>query len=445
MLSLCFYPPLSVPVRAIRVKPPQILFHFLASPDYLYMKLIVTAFALLLTCAIPSSAQSAWERAKQAAKDKVNQRVDNKTNQTIDTTLDAAGGKNTPKPASAPASTTPAPASINTEAAANTPASTGPVSIAAYQNYDFTPGDTILFADDFTTTQDGEFPEQWELLHGQGVVNKQQGYQALLLTDGYYARVAPRLKTKTYLPAQFTLEYDVLMLEASYPLLVMLQGANGESKININHNSVDFDPREGPSLSGTNPAAIHGEAAFGKWHHVALAVKKQQLKVYIDQYRVLTVPDMHTTPTSCEMAGIGSPEGPLVFRNVRLAVGGGMNLIGQKFTDSKIVTHGINFDIDKAALRPESMGTLNQINRVLTENPDLKFEVGGHTDNTGTSPHNLTLSQQRAEAVKTQLIAMGISPTRLTAKGYGDTKPSTTNDIPEGKANNHRVEFTKIP
>ena len=413
------------------------------------MKPIACVTALVLTLTLPAPAQSVWERAKQAAKDKVNQRVDSKANQTMDTTLDAAerNGTAPPKttPAATPSTTPPTPASTNAEAAATTPAVIAPISIAAYQNYDFTPGDTILFADDFTTTQDGEFPEQWELLHGQGVVNHQQGYSALLLTDGNYARVAPRLKTKTYLPAQFTLEYDVLLLEPSYPLLVMFQGQQGESKLNINHNEVQFEGNDGVSLSGTNPAPIHGAAAFGKWHHVALAVKKQQLKVYIDQYRVLTVPDMHTTPTAFQMAGIGSPEGPLVFRNVRLAAGGGMNLIGQKFTDSKIVTHGINFDIDKATLRPESMGTLNQINRVLTENPDLKFEVGGHTDNTGNSPHNLTLSQQRAEAVKSQLLAMGISPTRLTAKGYGDSKPSTTNETPEGKANNRRVEFTKIP
>ena len=119
-------------------------------------------------------------------------------------------------------------------------------------------------------------------------------------------------------------------------------------------------------------------------------------------------------------------------------------MTGQKFTDAKIVTHGINFDIDKATIRPESMGTLNMIVQVMKSNPDLKFEVDGHTDNTGTAAHNLTLSQQRADAVKTQLITMGIDASRLTSKGFGDTKPMADNATLEGKANNRRVEFVKM-
>jgi outer membrane protein OmpA-like peptidoglycan-associated protein len=121
-----------------------------------------------------------------------------------------------------------------------------------------------------------------------------------------------------------------------------------------------------------------------------------------------------------------------------------MNMIGKKFTESKIVTHGINFDVDKATIKPESMGTLNMIVGVLKDNPDLKFEIDGHTDNSGTTTHNLTLSQQRADAVKDQLVKMGVDASRLTSKGFGDSKPISDNTSLEGKANNRRVEFVKI-
>jgi outer membrane protein OmpA-like peptidoglycan-associated protein len=121
-----------------------------------------------------------------------------------------------------------------------------------------------------------------------------------------------------------------------------------------------------------------------------------------------------------------------------------MNMVGRKFTEAKIVTHGINFDVDKATIRPESMGVLNQIKAVMDQDAELKFEIDGHTDNSGDSAHNQTLSQERADAVKEQLISMGIDAGRLTTKGCGDTKPMASNDTPDGKANNRRVEFVRM-
>ena len=85
----------------------------------------------------------------------------------------------------------------------------GQSNLKAYQNYDFVPGDKILFEDNFTDDQDGEFPAHWVLKGGQAVLNKvPTGGEGFFLTDGNYVVVTPRMKTPDYLTEPFTVEYD---------------------------------------------------------------------------------------------------------------------------------------------------------------------------------------------------------------------------------------------
>ncbi|HEX4155082.1 MAG TPA: OmpA family protein [Acidobacteriaceae bacterium] len=389
--------------------------------------------------------QSIFDRIKQKAKDKVNQKEDNAATSVVNG-ADPTAAKNASDNGATSSTTAAAPASSTAASGTTTAdvatASTPSITIS-YQNYDFVPGSTIIFADDFTNTADGEFPDQWELSKGQAVVNKEGGYQAFLLTDGNYARVSPRMKEKTYLGPQFTLEFDVFAIPDAYPMHVEMDNGDNSADFYVSRSEAQY---EGPhvSLAGSLPPAIRDDVYDNKWHHIAMVYRKPQMKIYVDQYRVLTVPDTNFEPQSLVFEGIGDQEKPITFRDVRIADGGGMNLVGKKFTDAKIVTHGINFDVDKATLRPESMGTLNQIKSIMDADPALRFEIDGHTDNTGDAAHNLGLSQQRADAVKTQLVTMGIDASRLTTKGFGDTKPLTSNDTPEGKANNRRVEFVRM-
>ncbi|HMH22688.1 MAG TPA: OmpA family protein [Puia sp.] len=318
----------------------------------------------------------------------------------------------------------------------------GTVPLKTYSNYDFVPGEHVLFEDNFLDDQDGEFPAHWALESGQAIINKANGEPAFFLTEGNYVRVSPRMKTENnYLPQNFTIEFDFYPTEGAYsPGLLFTSPDNGSrylffgKEVSSGYFLKDF--------SAEFPGDKENFA--GRWHHAAMIKKGNQIKCYLDQYRVLVIPDCgECTVSKLDVGGIGSTQDPIVFRNFRLAEGGSMNMIGKKFTEAKIVTHGINFDIGKATIKPESMGTLNMIVQVLKDNPDIGFEVDGHTDNTGNAPHNLQLSQQRADAVRAQLVSMGVDAARLSTKGYGDTKPVADNGTPEGNANNRRVEFVK--
>jgi len=103
----------------------------------------------------------------------------------------------------------------------------------------------------------------------------------------------------------------------------------------------------------------------------------------------------------------------------------------------------INFDTNKANIKTESKPIIDQIVKLLKDNPVLKVSVEGHTDNTGVPAKNKTLSQERAQSVVNALIAAGIDKNRLSAIGWGQEKPMSDNKTEEGKAKNRRVEIVK--
>lgn len=106
-----------------------------------------------------------------------------------------------------------------------------------------------------------------------------------------------------------------------------------------------------------------------------------------------------------------------------------------------VVLNEVYFDVDSYELMPQSYNELAVLIAIMKTNPSIKIELRGHTDNSGTQAHNLRLSENRAKAVMDYLISRGIDGGRLRARGYGETKPVSTNDTPEGRALNRRVEY----
>ena len=104
----------------------------------------------------------------------------------------------------------------------------------------------------------------------------------------------------------------------------------------------------------------------------------------------------------------------------------------------------IYFDFNKTTLKSESFVELNKVVDFLEQNPSVEVEIAGHTDSKGTDVYNNTLSQGRSQAVVDYIAKQRIDASRLTAKGYGESKPIDTNDTPDGQANNRRVEFTVL-
>jgi OmpA-OmpF porin, OOP family len=401
--------------------------------------------------------------ANDAATNKVNSDVSNEADKGVNKAEQSVGNlfrkKNKPpKTDSAqPKQTATVSSSANTDNSSAAAPSSSPA-LKAYDNYDFVPGEKILFEDNFQDDPKGEFPSHWRLDYGQGVVSDFDGKKVFALTEGENGDravvIEPRMKTKSgYLPATFTVEFDMYPAYdassddnpnnswAGLNLYGTDDPINSYNDLSISSEQMELNSDDLASGSKLLPENIGGTNFANKWHHIAIAFKDKQMKIYLDQLRLYVIPEVKNDRPNKFGIRVG---GKCVVTNIRIAEGGGMNMLGKKFTAAKIVTHGINFDVNKSIIKPESMGTLNMIVQIMKDNPDIKFDVQGYTDNSGDPTHNLTLSQNRADAVKAQMIAMGINASRLTSKGYGETRPIGDNATPEGKANNRRVEFVKM-
>ena len=107
----------------------------------------------------------------------------------------------------------------------------------------------------------------------------------------------------------------------------------------------------------------------------------------------------------------------------------------------KIVLRGVNFDFDKSNIRPDALPILEEACKTLKAEPSIEVSCDGHTDSIGTEEYNMALSKRRANAVRDWLIKCGIPASRLTARGFGKSKPVASNATAEGRAQNRRTEL----
>ena len=135
-----------------------------------------------------------------------------------------------------------------------------------------------------------------------------------------------------------------------------------------------------------------------------------------------------------------SPNGPGGY-TINVADAGAIDLGATLAKACHVALYGVLFDFHKSTLQPSSDASLQPAANILAADKTLKLEVQGHTDNVGNDAYNQTLSAARAKAVLAWLTQHGVAADRLTAKGYGKTKPVADNGSDEGRAKNRRVEI----
>lgn len=111
----------------------------------------------------------------------------------------------------------------------------------------------------------------------------------------------------------------------------------------------------------------------------------------------------------------------------------------------KIVLRGVNFDFDKATIRPDAMAILDQAASTLKDAGEVQVSIDGYTDSVGSEDYNQRLSERRAEAVRAYLEQHGVAASRLTVRGFGESNPVASNATAEGRAQNRRVELIVKP
>ena len=424
------------------------------------MKKLILMLIVAFACAGTADAQGWLKKlgkvAEDAAKRTVENNVDRKTTEAVDDAMnpdDSSSEENTSRSKKTDYD-------WDDEDAEEGPQDTE----AQYEQSDFVPGAVAFFEDDLVSEQMGEFPSKWDLVDGSADVANMKGKKCIHFEPE--TRIEPLMTNQqSYIPDVFTLEFDFWMndpkTEMSNCYELEFKDADGgdvyEIRIGESYSKLEVTCR---FMSTTGDWRDSGggktwEMKKNDWSHFAMSFNKRALKIYINNKRVINIPNCKSAVRmkihQAEWGGFHGNKNYMT--NFRYAKGA-MELYEQKVTDmsavekaiaetGKFVTNNILFETGKATLKPESMEEIQKVADYMKKNPTARFEVQGHTDNQGSDAINDPLSQQRAESVVKALEGMGCDPFNMRAVGKGSHEPVADNKTDEGRAKNRRVEFIK--
>ena len=316
-----------------------------------------------------------------------------------------------------------------------------------FVNYDFVPGERVIYFADFTDDQVGNFPARLEFVEGNMEVAELGGRRVVRATS----QSKLSIPLPEVLPQRFTIEIDVINRPSLDGVGFHLRGSKG--RIDDAKTSVISWGSDGASLMGGGGGEVRlanneaNRARYrGKPAQVRILGDGKYIKVYLDEKRVANVPNANFERSKILHLVIDarSEENAAFISRIRVAESR-KSLYDDLAANGRVVTQGLLFDSGSDRLRPESAPTLRMIASMIEQHPELRVRIEGHTDNVGNAAANKALSDKRAAAVKAALTGeYRVSGGRLDAKGFGDTKPLGSNDTAEGRANNRRVELVKM-
>ncbi|MGH7540620.1 MAG: OmpA family protein [Gemmatimonadota bacterium] len=319
-----------------------------------------------------------------------------------------------------------------------------------WANYDFVPGEELLFYEDYSNDNVGDFPRRLEFLNGNMDVVETAGKPWLRATAGSTFAV----DLGRTLPERFTLEFPVawrhgnqwmrvLFAEYDRPVAPRALGGYQSPHLQIDERYTGIFDFQKDAPYATTP--IRGKITGGE-AMIRVMADGRHVKVFVGEQRVANVPqvDLGRAGKVYFVIADARPEYPMFVGPIRIA-GGGADLYDKLEAEGRVATYGILFATNSDHIRPESTPTLAEIGTMLAEHPELRLRIEGHTDSDGEEAYNQDLSDRRATSVKRFLIeTYGVEEARLETAGFGESQPVAGNDTPEGKQQNRRVELVRL-
>ena len=326
--------------------------------------------------------------------------------------------------------------------------------------YDFVPGDNVIFFDDFSQDAVGDFPALWTA-NSAGEINTVSiapgNWFNLNSTDGNYFYL-----NDINFPKNFIIEFDIIPKTKGGRIAAGLllygeskrkemdnnpQPGNGGIMISIEKgywNTWGYKSGESEKITGRSDVK---SVVAEKVNHVIIWVQGRRLRIYHQEAKVLDMPTNIYADVKlsrlCFRLSRGASSGSYIS-NLRIT-DAAPDMRSKLITEGKLVSYGIYFDVNKDVVKSESYGTIKEIAKVLNDNPTVNIKIVGHTDSDGDDKSNLDLSKRRGAAVKNVLVKeFNIDASRIETDGKGESEPVAQNHSVINKALNRRVEFIKL-